>query len=342
VLFRSPEEMLEEIFNLTAVGVERGNYTWGSPECPIKCFEDFAGDPRTIECLAKDKPIIVTHSVILRVKFVPIGASVGPMRAIRMKVLPRGASSFPGIILAAIVFFLPDYKSVKQEGEAMLSKQFFKGWGEVFKIPSYWLVMLTAAFAYFMVIPLSVWTPTLLIRAYNMDIGSSGIAFGLIQLVVLLGPLGAILMDRWHKNYKNARPLGLAIVTLLITALGLVQMQTVGIPLAIWLICPALTVLCFAIFMPLMLSSYQDVVPVGLRATAGGVFNFVGQITGASIGPILVGAISDASGGGAHGIQVGIMWMAPIAFLGVVTSLLLLKFYPSDSAKVKDEVLAEK
>jgi hypothetical protein len=96
-----PEEMLEEIFNLTAVGVERGNYTWGSPECPIKCFEDFAGDPRTIEGLAKDKPIIVTHSVILRVKFVPIGASVGPMRAIRMKVLPRGASSFPGIILAA-------------------------------------------------------------------------------------------------------------------------------------------------------------------------------------------------------------------------------------------------
>ena len=49
-----PEEMLEEIFNLTAVGVERGNYTWGSPECPIKCFEDFAGDPRTIEGLAKD------------------------------------------------------------------------------------------------------------------------------------------------------------------------------------------------------------------------------------------------------------------------------------------------
>jgi MFS family permease len=175
-----------------------------------------------------------------------------------------------------------------------------------------------------------------------MDTGSSGIAFGLIQLFVLLGPIGAILMDKWHKKFKNARPMGLAIVTFLATALGLIQMLTVGIPLPLWLICPALTTICFAIFIPLMLSSVQDVVPVGLRATAGGVFNFVGQITGASIGPILVGAISDASGGGAHGIQVGVMWMVPIAFLGVVTSLLLLKFYPADSAKIVDQVEAEK
>jgi MFS family permease len=250
--------------------------------------------------------------------------------------------AIPGIILAAIAFFLPDYKTVKQEGESMLSKKFFRDWGAVFKIPSYWLVMLTAAFAYFMIIPLTVWTPALLIRAYNMDTGSSGMAFGMIQLVVLLGPIGAILMDRWHKRYKNARPMGLVIVTFIVTALGLIQMLTLGAPLALWLIIPALTTLAFSVFIPLMLSSVQDVVPVGLRSTGGGVFNFVGQITGASIGPILVGAISDSAGGGAHGIQVGIMWMVPIAFLGVVTSLLLLKFYPGDSARIIDHVEAEK
>ena len=89
-----PEEMLEEVFNLTAMAVENKEYIWGSPECPIKCFEDFAVDPRNIE----DSPIVVTHSVVLRVKFIPVGASSGPMRAIRMKVLPSGASSLPGII----------------------------------------------------------------------------------------------------------------------------------------------------------------------------------------------------------------------------------------------------
>jgi hypothetical protein len=96
-----PEELVADIYNRTAALVQNKVFGWEDQACPIKVFEDFSCDPRRIEGLAKDQPITVTHTVILRVMFVPIGAQTGPVRAIRMKVLPKGASSFPGIILSA-------------------------------------------------------------------------------------------------------------------------------------------------------------------------------------------------------------------------------------------------
>ena len=248
----------------------------------------------------------------------------------------------PGIILAIIAYFLPDYKSVRGQGESMLSRAFFKDWGEIFKIRSYWLATIAASFSYFLVISMSVWTPTLLIRAYNMDTGSAGIAFGLFSLVILVAPLGGLLIDRWHKHFINARPWGLAITSFLFTAATLVEMLILGVPLGIWMVVGILITVDFGIFVPVILSVTQDVVPVRLRSTSVGVFNFIAQITGATLGPILVGIISDAVGGGARGIQVGMLWMVPVSFLAVVSCLLLLKYYPADSAKVSDAVLAEK
>ena len=96
-----PEELLATIYDRTCQMVADGVYAWHTPGCPIKSFEDFSTDPRRIEGFAKDQPIHVTHTVLLRVMFVPIGAHTGPVRTIRMKVLPKGTTSFPGIILAA-------------------------------------------------------------------------------------------------------------------------------------------------------------------------------------------------------------------------------------------------
>ena len=46
---------------------------------------------------------MVTHAAVVRMMFVPIGAEVGPRRSIRLKILPKGTTSFPGIILSAPV-----------------------------------------------------------------------------------------------------------------------------------------------------------------------------------------------------------------------------------------------
>ena len=249
----------------------------------------------------------------------------------------------PGILLAFIVFFLPDYKSVKGQGESMLSRNFFQQWGEIFKIKSWWLITLSATFAYFGVLAMATWTPAMLVRAYNVDAGQAGMLFGMIQLMVLLGPLLAMLMDRWHMTYKNARPLGLAICGFLLFATTLVQMLVLDkLPMAGFLAMSAFGTLLFATFIPTMLAALQDVVPVGLRSTSTGVFNFIAQLLGATLGPIIAGMISDALGGGIRGLQVGILWLMPFSALGIIINLIMMRFYPGDSGKVSDQVEAEK
>jgi len=96
-----PEEILEDIIDRTAAKVKEGQFDWNSKDCPIAFLERFCSGPKHIHGLARNQPIEVTHAVVLRVMFVPIGSSHGPIRKVRFQILPRGSSSFPGMILAA-------------------------------------------------------------------------------------------------------------------------------------------------------------------------------------------------------------------------------------------------
>ena len=96
-----PEELVADIFNRISARIRNKEFEWQDLACPIRRFENYSRDPRKIEGLVKDRPISVTHNVILRVMFVPIGAQSGPVRAIRVKIVPKGTSFFPGIILSA-------------------------------------------------------------------------------------------------------------------------------------------------------------------------------------------------------------------------------------------------
>jgi len=56
----------------------------------------------------------------------------------------------------------------------------------------------------------------------------------------------------------------------------------------------------------------------------------------------VVGAISDATGGGAQGIATGLLWTIPVATLSIVVSLFITRYYGAESARVSDAVLAER
>jgi hypothetical protein len=68
----------------------------------------------------------------------------------------------------------------------------------------------------------------------------------------------------------------------------------------------------------------------------------IAQLGGGVLGPVFVGIVSDATGGGSQGIINGLFWTVPVAALSLVTTLLMAKYYAADSARISDVVLAEK
>ena len=256
--------------------------------------------------------------------------------------MPFYVFGIPGIILAIIVFFLPDYRTVKDQGEAVLSKKYFKSWAEIFKCKSYLLPTIGGIFFLTTTIAATVWTPALLMRAYNMDAAAAGQSFGLVSLALFLAPLGGLIADRWQKRNKRARPLHLALTCLLSLIFFTAAFFSIGQPVQLFLTLLGIAMFFVALNLPVGFAVVNDVIAPGLRSTAIGISALVMQGLGATLGTVAVGAISDRLGGGASGLQWGLIWTLPVFALSIVTNLILAKYYPADSAKCSDLVYAEK
>lgn len=250
----------------------------------------------------------------------------------------------PGLVLAVIVLFLPDYKAVKKAGEGAFSRAYFSQWGSLFKIRTYWLFIISTTLMYFLIFAVQSWAPSLVMRAYpEMNSLQVGSAMGAVGLLNLLAPLGGLFADRWQKRNRNGRPLALIVVTVFGLLALLSGSLVVGkVPFLSYLPIYILTVLAMALLGPLMAVLVHDVVPVPVRATAVGILLAIAQVCGGALGPIFVGAVSDATGGGYQGIVNGMVWTIPVAALSIVTTSILLKYYPADSARINDLVVAEK
>ena len=250
--------------------------------------------------------------------------------------------AIPGFVFGIMAFFLKDYKVVKEEDEAVLSLVYFKNWKTIFKIKSFWLNTLTSLFLYFVLIPITIWLPTLLMRAYHMDSKQAGLTHGLIMFIVMLAPLGGFLADRWQKRHRCGRPYFIALGAVIGILVKFAAFLNVGEALPVFLTLFAMGSVFFALIIPIGLTITNDVITPGLRSTTVGLYNFIAQIIGSTGGTIFVGAVSDRLGGGVYGLQWGIIATLPVASLAIVTSLIMAKYYWRDSAQISDELLAEK
>jgi len=256
--------------------------------------------------------------------------------------VPFYVFAIPGIILAIIVLFLPDYRTVKAQGEAVLSKKYFKSWADIFRCKSYLLPTIAGVFFLTTVVAITVWTPTILMRAYNMDAAAAGRDYGLVSLVLLFAPLGGLIADRWQKRHKSGRPLFMALTVFLALIFMAAGFFSIGLPVQLFLSLLAAGTFFVALNLPVGFTVVNDVIAPGLRSTALGISVLVMQLFGATLGTVAVGAISDRLGGGASGLQWGLIWTLPVFALAIVTNLILVKYYPADSAKCSDLVYAEK
>jgi len=249
---------------------------------------------------------------------------------------------FPGIILAFIVLFLPDYKPPRAEGEGILSKAFFRQLVPIFKIRSYWLFMASSTFIYFLFFAIQAWAPTLIMRAYHLNPLTAGKVLGAIGLLNIFAPISGFLADRWQMRNKVGRPLFLLVGTIITLMLILFSLYLVGrVSFNIYLPAYLAGALAGAFLYPVLTVLGHDVIPVPVRSTAIGFQMTISQLLGGVLGPVVVGIVSDATGGGAQGIVNGLYCTIPVAALSIITTLLMIKYYAGDSEKVCDEVLAE-
>jgi MFS family permease len=255
-----------------------------------------------------------------------------------------GIVAIPGLIIAILFFFVKDYKTVgleKTETKADKKAERKKVRMSIRDMlieflakPSLIFTYLGMAGVVFTTTSLLIWLPTYFNRVQGMEIGPAGLKSSAVMLFAIIGaPLGGYITDRWRKKQINARLLVPTITSLLSAVLMFLafsifegQMQyllllSVGVSITAFIAAAAAVT--------------QDVVHAGMRAISYAIAVVTQNLLGASLGPIVMGAISDATN-----IQTAFTFL-PIALLIASALFFAGSFYYEKDLKKVEKVTLE-
>jgi len=248
-----------------------------------------------------------------------------------------GLVALPGALVAILFFFVKDYKTVElvktvdscDTGQGRVKMGRMDIFRAFLHVPSLILTNLGFIGCIFANNAIIVWLPTYFHRAEGIPISQAGMKTGLLMLLAIIGlPLGGWLTDMWFKKRVSARLLFPAITTALNAIVLLVAFSFLE-GKSQYMLLLLMGVLASA-FAPAAITVTQEVIHPGLRAISYSVCVVVQNLFGASMAPIVIGAISDA-----YGIKAA-MSILP-AFL-LVSALLFFAgsfFYEKDLGKVE-------
>lgn len=257
--------------------------------------------------------------------------------------VPFYVFAIPGVILGILTFFLPDYATIRERGEGVVSKKFFSEISRLFKIKTYTFNVIAQTLYAFVTFTLLGWMPALLMRTYGIDSFQAGTISGLTGLIVIVGaPLGGYLGDRWQSRKAGGRAYFLVVAMLLYSISASLVIVSTNYSLTTFIVVSLVTMFCSGLVLPGLFAIWTDVLPPKHRTTGLGMGTMISLILGAVPGPLYLGAASDALGGGASGLRNALLTMMPFLFVATVMYFVMSRYYPADSASVSDEVLAEK
>ena len=180
---------------------------------------------------------------------------------------------------------------------------------------------------------ITTWLPTYYHRLEGLPLGEAGMKTGGILMLAVVGlPLGGWLADVWFKKRPSSRLLFPAITVALSSVVVFVAFSFLeGKAQYVALL---LNGILGVGFVAAAITATQETVHAGLRAISYSVCVVVQNILGASMGPIVIGAFSDA-----YGIKVA-MTILPV-FLAVSALLFFAGsfFYEKDLKKVEKVTL---
>jgi len=160
--------------------------------------------------------------------------------------------------------------------------------------PTFWLMAFAASMSSLCGYGLAVWTPSVLIRSYHLDLITTG---NFLASLLIIGGCTGVFMGGWLADRLGAMDKGwyakLPTIAWLITAptfaLGLM------VP-SLWLAWPLLLIpnALNILWLGPVVTAVQHLVPQPMRATASASFLFINNLIGIGFGIFFLGFMSDA------------------------------------------------
>lgn len=214
-----------------------------------------------------------------------------------------GLVAIPGLIAAILFFFVKDYKTVPlvktiiKAGTEEASKMNMRAVDvvkEFARTPTLIFTYLGFAGVIFVTTALVAWLPTYFHRVGGIPEGQASLKASLVMLFSMVGILiGGFLSDLWIKKKLNSRLVYCSITTLISALLVFIAFYFVegNVQYAIFLVMGV----TITAFVPAAAAVTQEVIHPGLRAQSWALAALFQNLLGGSLGPIVVGAISDAT-----------------------------------------------
>jgi MFS family permease len=255
-----------------------------------------------------------------------------------------GIVAIPGFIIAILFFFIKDYKTIGLERTIEIpSKKIERKkvrmsiqdtLAEFLSKPSLILTYFGMAGVVFTTTSLLTWLPTYFHRVQGVLEKDAGVKASAVMLFAIVGaPLGGYITDRWRKKQINARLLVPTLTSLLSAILMFLAFSVFNGQIQ-YLILLSMGVSITA-FIAATGAVTQDVVHPGLRAMSYAIAVVIQNLLGASLGPIVMGAISDATN-----IQTAFTFL-PIALLIAAALFFAGSFYYEKDLKKVEKVKLE-
>lgn len=275
---------------------------------------------------------------------IPLGGALGVILAGYLSArfggwrTPFFIFAIPGILLGVAAFFLRDYRTADEQDGADGRRGFLSSAAALFRIPTLKWVYIGFGMRNLMAFSIMGWTVAYVMRSRGIAEDRAGLILGVVSLMAIVGaPLGGFLADLWQKRNSRGRMYVPAIADILgaAVAIGAFALDLRGLGFALLIIWGMLATLG----LPSLSSISQDVVTTGFKGMAWGMAVLCMYLLGGAWGPLLVGKISDALGGGTGGLRIALMIASVGGFIGGFLFLLGARFYPKDRAKVRDSTL---
>ena len=261
-----------------------------------------------------------------------IGVLIGGIIAVRLGWKHAfGIVALPGLIVAALFFFVKDYKTVDltiTDSNNVKVKMKKKDMAQQFlSRPSLILTYFGFAAIIFVTTSLITWLSTYFHVMRDVTIEKAATMSSAVMVLAIVGaPVGGIITDRWRKKNLRARLLFPAITSLL-SALFLF--------IALWLTQGTLQYVFFLLlgvtltaFLPGAAAVTQDVIHAGMRAMSYAVAVVVQNLLGASTAPLVIGKLYDM-----YDIKTAIALLPFMLILGALLFYIASRYYVRDLEK---------